>query len=105
VLSILFRERGTSVGARALLPPWFLIAFVVLVAVSSAGWITAAAGEGVAQLSRWCLVAAISALGVMTSFRELAALGWRPVILLVSESAFLAMLIVAGLLISRSQGS
>jgi hypothetical protein len=34
----------------------------------------------------------------MTSFAELAALGWQPVILMVSETLFIAALIVAGLL-------
>jgi len=34
----------------------------------------------------------------MTSFAELAALGWRPVILMVSETLFIAALILLGLL-------
>jgi uncharacterized integral membrane protein (TIGR00698 family) len=102
VLSLLFRNRGDGAGRRPPLVPWFLAAFVVLVAVSSAGWIPAAAGVHLADLSRACLVAAIAALGVMTSFRELATLGWRPVVLMVSETAFLAILITAGLLLLRN---
>jgi len=97
-LSLFFLSRGAAPGARTPLLPWFLVMFVMLAAVNSAGWVPAHAGEALASLSRWCLVAAIAALGVMTSFAELAALGWQPVILLVSETLFLAALIMGGLL-------
>ena len=97
-LSLFFRSRGAAPGASAPLLPWFLVMFVVLAAANSAGWVPAHAGDALASLSRWCLVAAIAALGVMTSFAELAALGWQPVILLVSETLFLAALIMGGLL-------
>ena len=97
VLSLCFRNRGAASGARAPLLPWFLVMFVVLGAANSAGWVPAHAGEALASLSRWCLVSAIAGLGVMTSFAELAALGWQPVILLLSETLFLAALIMGGL--------
>ena len=97
-ISLLFRRRGAGGRGRAPLLPWFLVMFVILVAVNSAGWIPPRTGEWLAGFSRWCLVAAIAALGVMTSFAELAALGWQPVILMVSETLFLAALIVAGLM-------
>jgi uncharacterized integral membrane protein (TIGR00698 family) len=97
-LSLFFRSRGAAAGARAPLLPWFLVMFVVLAAANSVGWVPVRAGDALASLSRWCLVAAIAALGVMTSFAELAALGWQPVILLVSETLFLAALIIGGLL-------
>jgi uncharacterized integral membrane protein (TIGR00698 family) len=95
-LSIFFHAKEK--GRRTPLLPWFLVMFVILAALNSAGWIPARAGDALAEFSRWCLVAAIAALGVMTSFAELAALGWQPVILLVSETLFLAALIVAGVL-------
>jgi uncharacterized integral membrane protein (TIGR00698 family) len=101
-LSLFFRSRsrsrGAAAGARAPLLPWFLVMFVVLAAANSVGWVPAHVGDALASLSRGCLVAAIAALGVMTSFAELAALGWQPVILLVSETLFLAALIIGGLL-------
>jgi len=98
VLSLVFRTRGTG-SARTPFLPWFLVLFIVLVGAASAGWVTPQAGDWLAFLSRACLVTAISALGVMTSFGELAALGWQPVILLVCETLFLAVLILGGLLI------
>ena len=97
-VALIFRQRGGAADSRAPLLPWFLVLFVAFVAVNSAGWIPPQAAHALASASRWCLVAAIAALGVMTSFAELAALGWQPVILMVSETAFLAALIVGGLL-------
>jgi uncharacterized integral membrane protein (TIGR00698 family) len=94
-LSLAYRE-GAPAGA-SLLPPWFLILFIVLVVANSAGAIPPAAGQALAIVSRACLVAAIAALGVMTSFGELAALGWRPIALLGAETAFLAALVLGGL--------
>ena len=38
------------------------------------------------EASRWCLVAAIAALGMKTSFKALFAVGWRPVGLMVAET-------------------
>jgi uncharacterized integral membrane protein (TIGR00698 family) len=96
-LTLVFHGRGRA-GARTPLLPWFLVMFVLLAAANSAGWVPPQAGDSLASLSRWCLVAAIAALGVMTSFGELAALGWQPVILLVSETLFLGILIMGGLL-------
>jgi len=95
ILALAYRH-GAPAGA-SLLPPWFLILFVALAAINSAGVIPLAAGEALAFVSRACLVAAIAALGVMTSFGELAALGWRPIALLVVETAFLAVLVAGGL--------
>lgn len=97
-LTLVFHSRAEGTGARPPLLPWFLVAFVLLAAANGAGLIPVQAGDALASLSRWCLVLAIAALGMMTSFAELAALGWQPVILLVSETVFLAALVIGGLL-------
>jgi uncharacterized membrane protein YadS len=41
--------------------------------------------------SRWCLVVAIAALGVKTSIGQLVSLGWKPVALMIAETAFIAL--------------
>jgi uncharacterized integral membrane protein (TIGR00698 family) len=97
-LSFMFRSRADDRGQRQPLLPWFLVAFAVLVAAASAGWIPQAALPHLSSASRWCLVVAIAALGIKTSFRDFASLGWRPVILMVSETLFLAGLVLAALL-------
>jgi uncharacterized integral membrane protein (TIGR00698 family) len=101
VLSLIFREPGRRLGVRAFVPPWFLIVFMALVAANAAGFIPASVERSAGEVSRGCLVVAIAALGVMTSFRELAALGWRPVVMLVSETAFIAILMGSGLVVFR----
>jgi uncharacterized membrane protein YadS len=40
--------------------------------------------------SRWSLVAAIAALGVKTHFGEIIDIGWKPVVLMVLETIFIA---------------
>lgn len=91
-------EAGTTRGARAGLP-WFLVAFVVIVAINSAGVIPATVQDGMVTVSRWCLVIAIAGLGMKSSFQELAVLGWRPIALVVGETLFLAGLVLIALII------
>jgi uncharacterized integral membrane protein (TIGR00698 family) len=97
-LSLYYRRRGGG-KRRPPIVPWFLALFVLLAAANSAGWLPPHAAAICGVISRWCLVCAIAALGIMTSFGDLAALGWQPVVLLASETAFIAVLILAGLLV------
>lgn len=74
--------------------PGFLLGFVALVLINSAGLIPQPMVAGFTDLSRWCLVTAIAALGIKTSFQKLAVVGWKPIILLVAETAFIALLVL-----------
>ncbi|MNR69516.1 hypothetical protein D3C85_1948270 [compost metagenome] len=47
------------------------------------------------SLSRWCLVIAISALGMKTQLKELASVGIKPILLMVGETVFLGALVLA----------
>ena len=47
------------------------------------------------ELSRWCLVAAIAAIGMKTQLKELATVGVKPVLLMLAETTFLAVLVLA----------
>lgn len=92
-LSLLLRKR--SDGPRAALPlPLFIIFFVVFVAINSSGITTPTIREFAVSVSSWCLVTAIAALGMKTSLKSLLEVGWRPATLLVSETVFLATLIL-----------
>jgi uncharacterized integral membrane protein (TIGR00698 family) len=90
---------GENTISKASVPliPSFLLAFIVLMLLASTqvlpkGWVDAASSA-----SRWCLVAAIAAAGVKTSFEELLKLGWQPVIMLVAETLWLAGLVATGM--------
>ena len=96
VLAIAFVLSRGQPGERraATLVPWFLIAFAVLVAVNSTGIVPKTAIDAITNVSRWCLVAAIAALGMKTSFKDLIAVGWRPVGLMVAETLWIALLVL-----------
>lgn len=80
---------GGSGGAKPQLP-LFLVAFAALVAVNSFGWLPKAGADAATEVSRWCLVTAIAGLGMKTSFKDVMTAGWRPVALMVVETAWIA---------------
>ena len=96
VFMFLFRHNRQEEGGRIVtMLPGFLVAFVILVIINSLGWVPQALNESLADLSRWCLVTAIAALGIKTSFKKLAVVGWKPVILMVAETLFLLLLVLS----------
>ena len=99
LVALVARRHGDAAdgGTRPPLLPGFVIGFVVLVALNSAGWVPAPLARGGAQLASVCLVAAIAAIGMKTQLRDLLQVGWRPVALIVGETLFLAALVLAAL--------
>jgi uncharacterized integral membrane protein (TIGR00698 family) len=95
LLSAGFRARERTSRVPHL--PWFLLLFVAMVLVNSAGWLPDSASAALATTSRTCLVLAIAALGVKTSLQDLASLGWQPIALLVGETLFLAAFVLGGI--------
>ena len=89
-------------GQSPPLLPWFVAAFAVLVVVNSLAPIPEMVRDGGSTASRWCLVAAIAALGMKTHFRDIVEIGWRPVLLMILETLLIAAMglaaIAAGLL-------
>ena len=87
------RGEGAS-GTRPPLLPGFAVAFVCLVALNSAGILPTTAVALGNDVSRWCLVAAVAAIGMKTSLRDLSAVGLKPVMLMLGETLFLAVLVL-----------
>lgn len=81
-------------GKRPPLLPMFAVGFLVLACVNSTGWVPTVVQGGVNELSRWCLVVAISALGMKTQIKELTAVGIKPILLMVGETVFLVALVL-----------
>ena len=91
-----YRRSGAQPGAkRPPLLPGFAIVFVALVALNSFNAIPSTVAAFGSDVSRWCLVAAVAALGTKTRLRELADIGFKPVALMVGETTFLALLVLA----------
>ena len=97
LISVAMRRNGHASSGGAGLP-WFIVAFVIVVAMNSFGLLPAALRDGMEWLSRTCLVLALAAIGLKASFGELAAVGWRPLVLIIGETVFLAILILIGIL-------
>lgn len=95
------RERATAdpasgaKPARQALMPWFLWVFIGMVLLNSLGLISPAVQSAANDFSRACLVAAIAALGMKTSFRQLARTGWRPLALIAIETLWIAAFVLA----------
>jgi uncharacterized membrane protein YadS len=97
LIALAVRGGAPAGAARPRLLPTFLFMFILLLLVNSAGLVPAAASEVLSVVSRWCLVVAIAALGIKTSLQQFAALGWRPIALMVGETLLLAVLVVGAL--------
>jgi uncharacterized integral membrane protein (TIGR00698 family) len=93
------RWRSAIDRRNAPLLPLFGVAFVALVIVNSLGWVPQAAADIAGELSRWCLVAAIAAIGMKTSLKDLSVVGMRPVLLMVLQTFALAGLVAALILL------
>ncbi len=100
ILTIALAPRAATRGAWALPKvPMFLWGFVVLVIVNSLGALPPQVIESTTDVSRWCLITAISALGMKTSFRDLAVVGWKPVGLMVIETIWIAAIMLLSVML------
>jgi uncharacterized integral membrane protein (TIGR00698 family) len=97
VIGLALHVRGSQAAHAAPVLPWFAVAFALLVGLASTGWIPAPVVDAGSVISRWFLVTAIAAIGMKTSLKSLVDMGLKPVMLVVAETLFLAML-VAGVL-------
>lgn len=75
---------------RPPLLPGFAVAFALLVMVNSTGWVPPAVVQAGQITSQWCLIAAMSAIGMKTHLKEMVNVGWRPVVLMLIETLGLA---------------
>ena len=93
-MALVLRGRSAGSGGAPLLP-WFAVVFALLMLLNSTGVVAVAVQQAASQASQVCLVVAIAAVGLKTSLRDVASLGWRPVLLLVLLTLLLAMLAAA----------
>jgi uncharacterized integral membrane protein (TIGR00698 family) len=94
VIGFALHVRGATAAHAAPVLPWFAAVFAALVLVASTGWVPPEVVDVGSNLSRWCLVTAISAIGMKTSLRSLVDMGPKPVMLIVAETVFLAALVL-----------
>jgi uncharacterized integral membrane protein (TIGR00698 family) len=100
VISLLYRRQQPAEGKDLNMPliPGFLLAFVVMMLLASSGLVPAVVVQGATDASRVCLVLAIAAAGIKTSIEELLQLGWKPLMLFVSETLFIGLFVLLAVL-------
>lgn len=81
--------------AAKFVPP-FLIAFVLIATMKNIGLINEASTEIISDISKFLLVVAMAAIGVRTSLAEIFNVGWKPIVLMASETLFIAGLVLVG---------
>ena len=87
-------DKATADVSRPPLLPWFAVAFALLVAINSIGWVPEVVLTTGSDASRWCLIAAIAAIGMKTQLKELSTVGIKPIVLMVGETIFLAVVVL-----------
>lgn len=98
--SLAIRQMGLadlSEGKRPPLLPGFVIGFLVLAALNSVGLVPQMVADWAGALSRWALLIAIAAVGIKTSLARMLEVGSGAIVLMVAETVFLGVFIVAGL--------
>jgi uncharacterized integral membrane protein (TIGR00698 family) len=88
------RKSGGGEARKGPLVPLFLLGFAALVVVNSLGFLPQWGVNAATEVSRWCLVTAIAALGMKTSFKSLVEVGWKPVALMVVETVWIGVLVL-----------
>ncbi|MEM7610596.1 MAG: putative sulfate exporter family transporter [Pseudomonadota bacterium] len=92
----LFRQRHADAGSTKVPAlPLFLLSFVALMLVNSAGLLPAEVVAVLRVLSEYCLVIAVAALGIKTSLRGLVSVGFGPIGAIVSQTLLLAVFVIA----------
>lgn len=81
---------------RPPLLPWFLLVFLLLVSLASMGPIGPDWTQAASAASRWALLLAIAAAGIKTNFADLLRIGLTPVLMLLCETLFIALFVLAG---------
>lgn len=89
------RRQATEGTTRPPLLPWFVAAFIGLVVLNSVVAMPKAVTDGANDLSRWCLVTSLSAIGMKTQLGDIVKVGLKPVVLMLIETALLAVMVLA----------
>lgn len=91
--------KGEASDGKAATIPGFLIAFVILMLLNSFIEIPAAVTQTATEFSSFALVTAIAAIGMKSNLAKLTSVGIKPIILMVTETLWIAGFILAAIYI------
>lgn len=86
ILVALFFSREGAGKPRSFMPPWFVIGFFIVAAVSAAGAIPPAIAGGAKAVSTALLAGAVAATGIRSPLRSLLSSGARPFLVIVGAT-------------------
>jgi len=93
------RQRGVDAALQpksaATLVPWFVVGFVLLAVVRSAGWLPEIAISAAAVSARWLTVAAMAALGLSVDIASVKRVGARVAVAAVGSLLALLLTVIA----------
>lgn len=93
-------ERETPAGRPPLIP-LFLIGFFGCFGLVNLIALPREVVTAGAEASRLMILLAVAGLGVKTSLKELAALGWKPMVMLLANTVFLLLVVLAMIFLER----
>lgn len=94
-----FKEKNSKMsGGVSAFIPGFLVMFFLLAFLKNVGVLPLWLIDVLRSLSSNLLIIAIAAIGIRTSLNQVLSVGWRPVLLMASETVFLAGLIIFGIM-------
>ena len=88
---VITRLKARASGEGKIAFPWFVLGFALLVLLNSTISLPVVLVDTTAMVSRACIVLAVTALGIKTSFRALRLVGARSVVLIILETVLLAI--------------
>lgn len=102
VISIMvrrFAEDNVADGKRPPILPAFVVGFLIFATLNSLGVIPAVIVEAMSSLSRWALLVSIAAVGMKTSLKRILDVGGQAIAMIVMETVFIALFVLAGVLL------
>ncbi len=96
VFALAFRGESAGSGGATILP-FFLFGFAACVLLNSYVPIPQAIKGFFVEASRFMLVTAIAAIGLKSNIKQLTKVGMRPVLLMIFETLWLAVIILVGM--------
>jgi uncharacterized integral membrane protein (TIGR00698 family) len=63
--------------------PKFVLGFLAVSAIATAGWLSKGQGANLANVSKWAFLLTFAGVGLTTDIRQIARTGWRPLVVAV----------------------
>ena len=97
VLTFMFHQKQSSLNNSKLPIPFFAIGFIILIPIGSISGFPESLKTNLLNMSNWCLVTAIAAIGMKTALGSLRNVGGQAITIICAETMLLACVVLASL--------